>query len=345
LDFNKLWTHMKANWVVTIVTAILAIVGLTVSLNVTTEPTPTGGTHKSFTLHVDKSGQPGVQTGTYQVPASVQAAIKPNLETNLRGETPAGMTQAQIDAAAKAAEGIKTTLPGLPTAGATAEVPGCRTEFIHSYSSRHGVRPTIFTLHLTVSHNVRGWGDVNAIVNLFAHEEASSNFVLDGEGHCAYIVPIEQKAWTQAGGNPFSISVEVIDYGNESVYLAPPGMKQLRVIARWVNKHAGIPIRLGKVSGSCTPIRSGFVQHFDWGVCGGGHVDIRPFPVPQIVAYLAAGSKPSKKSAWIKHRVADHHLYVRYCTTKTQRRHRPKQCAQIRAHARKLDKLIARKRG
>jgi hypothetical protein len=99
---------------------------------------------------------------------------------------------------------------------------------------------------------VPGWADVNAIVNLFAHEEASSNFVLDGEGHCAYIVPIEFKAWTQAGGNPFSVSVEVIDTGKESIYLAPAGLKQLRVIARWVNKQTGIPIRS---AGSRAPAR------------------------------------------------------------------------------------------
>jgi hypothetical protein len=314
-----------------------------VTFTVTDQPTPSGGHQKSYSLKVDRSGSPGVQTGTLTVPAPVQNAIEPNLEANLRGETPAGMTETQIADVGQAQADVKATLPGLPTAGATIEVPGCRTEFINSYSSRNGVRPTIFTLHLTVSHNVPGWADVNAIVNLFAHESASSNFVLDGEGHCAYIVPIEQKAWTQAAGNPFSISVEVIDTGSESVYLAPAGMRQLRVIARFVNKHAGIPIRLGQVSGACTPVRSGFVQHFDWGVCGGGHVDIRPFPVPQIVAYLAAGSKPSKKSAWVKHRVADHKLYVRYCLTKTQRRHRPEQCAQIRAHARKLDHLIARK--
>lgn len=329
-------------WWTGVLALLVALAGFGVTLTQSTDNSTPGKTTKTVTLHFDKSGTPGVQTGTAPVPAPVQAAIKPNLETDLKSQTPAGMTQEQIDAAAKAAEGIKQTLPGLPTGGATVEVPGCRTEFIHSYSSRHGVRPTIFTLHLTVSRNVPGWADVNAIVNLFAHEEASSNFVLDGEGHCAYIVPIEQKAWTQAAGNPFSISVEVIDTGSESVYLQPAGMRQLRVIARFVNKQAGIPIRPGKVSSSCTPVRSGFVQHFDWGICGGGHVDIRPFPVPQIVKYLAAGSKPSKRSIWIKHRQADHRLYVRYCGSKKLRKANAKKCAQIRVHARTLDSLIRR---
>lgn len=343
MNLGKLTSHMKANWIVTIVTALLALVGLTVAVTTTDNPTPQGGHTRSISITVDKSGKAGVQPAKVAAPAPLVAAIKPNLESDLRNQTPAGMTQAQIDAAAKAAEGIKTTLPPLPTGGATVEVPGCRTEFIHSYSSRNGVRPTIFTLHLTVSRNVPGWADVNAIVNLFAHEQASSNFVLDGEGHCAYIVPIEQKAWTQAGGNPFSVSVEVIDTGQESVYLQPAGMQQLRVIARFVNKQTGIPIRLGKVSGFCTPVRSGFVQHFDWGICGGGHVDIHPFPVPQIVQYLAAGSKPSKKSVWIKHRQADHRLYVRYCGSRKLRKANAQKCTQVRAHARALDALIKRK--
>jgi hypothetical protein len=194
--------NLRANWLATVLALLAAAAGLTVSITRTDQTDQTGVRTKTLTVHVDKSGQPGVQPGTVTVSAPVQAAIQPNLETNLRGETPAGMTQEQIDAAARAAEVIKTTLPPLPTAGATAEVPGCRTEFIHSYSSRHGVRPTIFTLHLTVSHNVPGWADVNAIVNLFAHESASSHFILDNDNppHCAYIVPLEQKAWTQAAG-------------------------------------------------------------------------------------------------------------------------------------------------
>jgi hypothetical protein len=329
-------------WWMGLVALLVALAGFGVTLTQSTDNSTPGKTTKTVTLHFDKSGASGVQTGTATIPAPVQQQLAPVLESGLKDQTPTGMSQEQINAAIKAAEGIKKTLPGLPTGGATVEVPGCRTEFINSYSSRHGVRPTIFTLHLTVSRNVPGWSDVNAIVNLFAHEEASSNFVLDGEGHCAYIVPIEQKAWTQAAGNPFSISVEVIDTGTESVYLQPAGMRQLRVIARFVNKQAGIPIRLGQVSSSCTPVRSGFVQHFDWGICGGGHVDIRPFPVPQIVKYLAAGSRPSKRSVWIKHRQADHRLYLRYCRTAKLRKANAKKCVQIRAHARMLDSLIRR---
>lgn len=330
----------NAHWAA-LLAVILSIVAVT--FTVTDNPTPEGGHQKTYTFKVDKSGQPGTQTQTVTVPAPVQAQIAPALEQDLRPEVPDGMTPTQVAAVDAYKQVIKSTLPPLPTAGATAGVPGCRTEFISSYSSRNGVRPVEFTLHLTVSPNVPGWADVNAVVHLFANEQASSNFVLDGEGHCAYIVPIEQKAWTQAGGNPFSVSVEVIDTGKESIYLAPAGMKQLRTIVQTVSKRTGIPIRLGAVSSSCTPIRSGVIQHKDWGVCGGGHVDITPFSVPAIVKYLRASAKPSKKVVWVKHRQQVHVTYQHDCKTRAQRTAHAAECAGLRARARQLDRLIARK--
>lgn len=329
----------NAHWAALVAVALSI---LAVTFTVTDQPTPQGGHQKTYTFKVDRSGQPGTQVQTLTVPAPVQAQIAPALEQDLKTQAPPGVSDAQLQAQQQAAAQIKATLPGLPTAGATAGVPGCRTEFISSYSSRNGVRPVEFTLHLTVSPNVAGWADVNSVVHLFANRNnlASSNFVLDGEGHCAYIVPIEQKAWTQAGGNPFSVSVEVIDTGRESIYLAPAGMKELRTIVQTVSKRTGIPIRLGSVSSSCTPIRSGIVQHKDWGVCGGGHVDITPFSVPAIVKYLAAGQRPSKKVLWIRHRKAVHLQYVTRCP----RHHRATvECAGLRARARQLHRLIARK--
>jgi hypothetical protein len=100
--------------------------------------------------------------------------------------------------------------------------------FIHSYSSRHGVRPTQFWLHYTASPNIAGWGDVLSIVHYFTTVEASSHFVIDREGNCAYIVPIEQKAWTQMAANAFGINFEIIDTGREKTYLDPAGETKLR---------------------------------------------------------------------------------------------------------------------
>jgi N-acetyl-anhydromuramyl-L-alanine amidase AmpD len=116
----------------------------------------------------------------------------------------------------------------LPTAGASAGFQGCATRFVRNQSGRGGIRPQWQVWHYTVSHNVPGWADVNSVVALFdrASSQASSNFVIDAEGHCAYIVPIEAKAWTQAAGNPFSISYEIVDYGNEPAYMGVGGVRE-----------------------------------------------------------------------------------------------------------------------
>lgn len=334
--------------------SVLAIIvsligaGWSISQTTTTDNSTPGKTTKTVTFHIDKSGAAGTQTGTVTVPLQVQQQIAPNLEQGLKTEAPTGVSPQQTQAIQQAQTDIKSTLPGLPTSGASAGFPGCRTEFIPSYSSRHGVRPTIFTLHYTVSPNVPGWADVNSVVHLFSNPNnlASSNFVLDGEGHCAYIVPIEFKAWTQAGGNPFSVSVEVIDTGHETTYLPSPGMHELARIIEAVSARTGIPIRAGAVSSNCTPIRSGIVQHKDWGVCGGGHFDITPFPVSPVVSAVTslahAAQRPSKKAVWVAHRVAVHKAYLKSCHTRAERKAHAKECGALRVRARKLDVLIKR---
>lgn len=245
----------------------------------------------TLTVPVDGLDAGNAPDRTIEVPKAVVQAVAPRLEDNLQGEQPPAAPADQLQAAKNAADAIaKTQLP-LPTAGATAGFTGCRTSFVVNQSSRRGVRPNEQTLHYTVSGNRPGWADVDAVVALFNRpsSQASSNFVIDGEGHCAYIVPIEAKAWTQAAGNPFSVSYEIIATGNESTYLAPAGMAKLRAIVREVSRRTGIPMRRGAVNG-CTPTRSGILQHKDWGVCGGGHVDISPFPIDQVVAQLVAGA-------------------------------------------------------
>lgn len=336
-------SNVRSNWVATLAALIIAITGLVVSLNIDTTPTPDGGSHKTITFKVDKSTEEGVQTGTVEAPAPVVQAIEPNLEDQLEDETPTGITPEQAQAVQQSIDQTKQTLPGLPTSGATAGVPGCRTQFVVNQSSRHGVRPTEFVLHYTVSPNIPGWGDVYSVVNLFnrSASQASSNFVEDAEGHCAYIVPIENKAWTQAAGNPFSVSVEIIATGRETALCTGPCMKQLRTIFKTVSGRTGIPGRLGRVS-NCQPVRSGIIQHKDWGLCGGGHFDVTPFSSKAVTAQIIAGAKPTKLQTWVHRRQVDHLQYVKYCHTRAQRRTNAKRCVDIRTHARRLDTLIKR---
>ena len=339
-----------------LVTAIAALlvsfVGAGISIVNTTTDDGHGNKQTSHTIkfNVDRSGSPGTQTATVTVPkAAVQqvTATTAGDHSGLRDETPPIAEQlapGQLTAAQQAVAQIKATQPPLPTAGATAGIIGCRTEFVQNQSSRNGVRPQLQVLHYTVSPNRPGWSDVEAVVHLFNTRSAqvSSNFVIDGEGNCAYIVPIENKAWAQAAANPYSVSYEIINSGKEPVYIAPAGLAKLRSVMAQVSKRTGIPMRAGVVK-NCVPVTSGIVQHFDFGYCGGGHFDITPFHEDAIIKALTVQQPVAKSVKWLAHRKAIHEQYQRKCKHAYQRQRRPVTCAKLRDDARKLDRLLRRK--
>lgn len=160
---------------------------------------------------------------------------------------------------------------------------------MRNFSSRNGVAPRLWVLHFTVSANRAGWDDVNAIVSWFdqTRSQASSNYVIDHEGNCAYIVRESDKAWTQATFNPLAISAEVVNTGSESSYAGVAGLQRLAQVlsdsaARW-----NIPLQRGAVSG-CTVTRPGIVDHEQLGACGGGHGDIKPWSVDEVIAAAIA---------------------------------------------------------
>ena len=245
----------------------------------------------TLTVHVDGLDAGKAPDRTIEVPKATVDKVAPVVEDQLAGEQPAASPAQDLAAAKDQAAHIAATQDPLPTAGATAGFQGCRTSFVVNQSGRHGVRPQVQVLHYTVSPNRPGWSDVDAVVALFNRpsSQASSNFVIDSEGHCAYIVPIESKAWTQAAGNPFSVSYEIIATGHENDYLAPAGLAKLRSVVTEVARRTGIPMRAGAVSSNCTVTRTGIVQHKDWGICGGGHVDITPFDDGKVIAALTTG--------------------------------------------------------
>jgi len=285
--------------------------GALLAAGVTVAVTDDGGGHRTVTVHVGAvATQTKVDTAdaglkadaTITAPATAvrQAAASPELAAanNLRNEAPAGVTLKQLSDSLQAQEKLAFSdqLPIVQPDAAPSQ-RGCLSRFVQNYSSRRGVAPREWTLHFTVSPNRPGWADVFSVVNLFntASFQASSNYVIDGEGNCAYIVRESDKAWTQASGNPYSISVEVIDTGKESEYLAPAGLRKLAMVisdsaARW-----HIPIQHGSVNG-CVPSKAGIIQHRDWGACGGGHFDISPFSVDKVItavrAYRASQADP-----------------------------------------------------
>jgi hypothetical protein len=245
----------------------------------------------TITIHVDGIDADRKADDPVTVPAADVAVAAAVTEQNLRDETPpvAQAAPDQLAAQQQLVEKVKRTKDPLPVAGATQGFPGCRTEFVRNQSSRNGVRPIWQVDHYTVSPNRPGWSDVNAIVALFNNPNAqvSAHFVIDGEGNCAYIVPIEQKAWANAAGNSLSIQYEIINSGHESVYLAPAGQARLKAVQLEVKRRTGIPVSRGSVY----PARSGLVQHKDGGLPWGGHVDITPYSIDQQVQLVNAPTR------------------------------------------------------
>lgn len=138
-----------------------------------------------------------------------------------------------------------------------------------AFTSRHGETPRLIAQHRW------GGGTLLGVESWFENpaDDASSHLVYAGEigkyaGRCAQMVKIADKAWTESGYNPVSISIESAD-------------------AIWLGKdHAGL-IRLARITGflcvhyNIEPVwpteiqihsgRAGIVRHADLGALGGAH--------------------------------------------------------------------------
>lgn len=262
---------------------VLAIVGtITITLTLTNDENGPG-------ITITLGGPHGTKEHEIVVPkAAVDAAKSTDLDDHekLRTENPPGVTPSQLDASREQQERLATAanLPNV-TPDAAPQQRGCQTRLVQNFSSRRGVPPRVFVLHYTVSSNRPGWSDVYAISSLFDRPafSASSNYVIDNEGNCAYIVRESDKAWTQAAANPFSISVEIINTGHEPTLAAKAGLEKIVLVADDALRRWKIPVQAGLVSG-CVVKRSGIVDHHSLGACGGGHFDITPYSATQVIA-------------------------------------------------------------
>lgn len=231
---------------------------------------------------------PGHSTATVTAPQSAVDQAKDDLHAGLRTEAPDGVPAAELDAGREQQERLAADdqLP-IVTPLAAPSQRGCVSRFVQNASSRRGVTPRLFVPHFTVSPNRPGWSDVNAIVSLFDRPAfaASSSYVIDREAHCAYIVKESDKPWTQAGFNPVSISVEIINSGRERNLIDGAGREKLVQVMADSMRRWKIPARLGAVSG-CTVTRSGILDHSALGACGGGHNDVNPYrgELPGLIA-------------------------------------------------------------
>ena len=164
-----------------------------------------------------------------------------------------------------------------PTQRVGDSFPGCETRFnTHNFSSRGGAKIKVLAPHYTVSRNVPGKADVNAVWAFLNTEStrASAHFIIDAEGNCIYAIPISMKAWTEVAGNPFSVSIEFIAMGTEG-RLSDAALDRGGSVFAEVARREHVPVQLGDVR-NCEPNTPGEADHAMFGACGGGHCDIRP---------------------------------------------------------------------
>jgi hypothetical protein len=150
-------------------------------------------------------------------------------------------------------------------------------------SSRTGSPPRRIVLHITVSHNRPGLGDLNDMVDYLCKPsvQASAHIINDAEGHDARIVADHLKAWTQAARNPDSLSIEQIEFSDKRTRAQwlKENKKQLDNTAKWCAywcKKYGID--------AVHSVSHGICQHSELGKAGGGHSDCGAgYPIDYVV--------------------------------------------------------------
>ncbi len=244
-------------------------------------------------------GGPG--HGTVTVPPVAQQGLMETgaAEQNLHVEPPAAHDPQLLEHDGQLQPDGQPEIPRrLPQA--TPEVSGCQTRLVRNYSSREGSPVLLGVVHDTDSPPLLGWGGVNANTSWFDElaAQASSNEIMSRDGKCNLVVPEALKAWTQAGFNRVAVSVEVVTNGTPPTFMTPRGRSALaRLVLGW-HERWKLPLQRAVVSG-CSVVRPGITDHHALGSCGGGHVDITPYDVNQVIDDTRAllGGRQASRSA------------------------------------------------
>lgn len=248
----------------------------------------------------DEDARPEKITVTLGGPGRAQVTV-PVTELDEHADEPhhGARTQPAVPRAVRAAtqRAAKRTTTGSDDVPqqATLAAPsqrGCTTKLVRNFSGRRGARPALLVAHYTVSPNRPGWGDVNGIVSYFdqARSQASSTYVIDNEGHCAFIVSELNKPWTQGYFNPWSISIEFINSGREATLAGTAGLAKGAQVFADAGKRWGIPMRRAIVDG-CRIVRSGIIDHNALD-CGNSHHDVSPYALQPLIDAAAAAAAP-----------------------------------------------------
>lgn len=160
-------------------------------------------------------------------------------------------------------------------------------------------RPT--APRLLVIHTAEGARTIESLGNWFANPSSrvsSQAGVDDTPKTCGIYVRRGNRAWTQAGANSVSVSIELCGFAAWSTeeWLAHPDM--LANCAAWIREEAAafdIPIvRLSPEE--ARESGRGVVQHSDLGSWGGGHWDCgKGFPMDLVLRMARREEEPAEK--------------------------------------------------
>jgi hypothetical protein len=161
-----------------------------------------------------------------------------------------------------------------------------------NWSSRSGA-----AVRLIVLHTAEGARTIESLGGYFANPsvQASSHVGADDKANTiGEYVHRPDKAWTQSGANPVSVSIELCGFAawDTAEWNRHPNM--LSNCAQWIAEeaaHWGLPIT------RLTPAQAqgsgrGVCQHVDLGAWGGGHHDCGAgFPMDRVLD-MARGGQP-----------------------------------------------------
>jgi len=169
-----------------------------------------------------------------------------------------------------------------------------RREWIGSpnYSSRGAA------VRLVVLHTAQGARTYQELGNFFANPSSgvSSHVGIDDtSGVVGEYVRRDQKAWTAASANPYSVQAEMCAWAEWSYAQWQAHPQMLANTAEWIAEEcAALSIPLVRLNASeAQGGAAGVCQHADLGAAGGGHWDCGGgFPMDDVLE-MAAGGRPN----------------------------------------------------
>lgn len=281
---------------------VLAVLALLVGGGAITVAVTDDGTNKQVKVSVDRSPAIGETTAV----DTADPDNKPDTDLKLteRAENVAqGFVNNPKDLSNAgpvplSGTGVQKGVGKVPFPMAADELAPCRTRFLQTNFSSRGVSPgqvVLFEFHYTAGPDIpNSRADVDGLTAFGnrASSRVSWHINMDKDGNCDYNVPLRLKAWTIANLNPVTINVEVAGRG-EAPYLREGGYRSMAAVIKQVRRaYPGIKLQIG-ASSNCRPTRGGFDTHWRGGPCSGGHSDIKPLALEQVVAKLKTYLAPA----------------------------------------------------